>query len=126
MHHTGKSLVFTLFVAIALAGCGTMTVGREFNYASFANNVKPGTTDVKEVAEWLGPPIGKGVEVTADGSRLEVWTWYYGQGKIGGTADREFKMLQVKLNDQGKVVSYVWSGELAGGAGVEEKSASKK
>ena len=122
MHQTTKALFFAVIATALLAGCGTMTVGREFNYSTFASNVKPGTTDVKELVEWLGPPAGKGLEVAADGSRLEVWTWYYGQGKVGGTADRQFKMLQVKLDKQGKVTSYIWSGDLAGGAAVEDKS----
>ena len=125
MHQTPKALYLAVLAAALLAGCGSMQVGRDFNYSSFASKVKPGTTDVKEVAEWLGPPIGKGVEVTADGTQLELWTWYYGQGKMGSDPAREFKMLQVKLDSQGKVASYIWSGELAGGAQVEDKSQKK-
>ena len=122
MHQTRKALYLAVCVAALLAGCGTMKVGRDFDYTIFASKVQPGTTDVKEVAEWLGPPVGKGVEVTADGTRLDLWTWYYGQGKMGGDPAQEFRMLQVKLDPQGKVASYIWSGELAGGAPVEDKS----
>src|SRR4029453_15317586 len=92
----------------------------------FASKVKPGTTDTTQVLQWLGPPIGKGMEVSADGTRLDLWTWYYGQGKMGSDPAREFKMLQVKFDQQGKLVNYVWSGDLAGGAQVEDKSQKKK
>jgi hypothetical protein len=125
MHRTCKALFSAVLAAVLLAACGTMKVGREFDYATFASKVQPGTTDVKEVEQWLGPPIGRGVEIAAEGPRLELWTWYYGQGKMGGDPAREFKMLQVKFDPQGKVVSYIWSGELAGGALVEDKSQKK-
>ena len=42
------------------------------------------------------------MEVSADGTRLDLWTWYYGQGKMGSDPAREFKMLQVKFDQQGK------------------------
>jgi outer membrane protein assembly factor BamE (lipoprotein component of BamABCDE complex) len=125
MHQTRKALYLIVIAAALLAGCGSMKVGRDFDYSAFASKVKPGTTDMKEVSEWLGPPIGRGLEVAADGTRLEVWTWYYGQGKMGSDPAREFKMLQVKFDPQGKVASYIWSGDLAGGAQVEDKSQKK-
>lgn len=125
MHRTCKALYAAVLAAALLTACGTMKVGREFDYTTFASKVQPGTTDVKEVTQWLGPPIGRGVEVTADGPRLELWTWYFGEGKMGSDPAREFKMLQVKFDPQGKVVSYIWSGELAGGALVEDKSHKK-
>ena len=68
------------------------------------------------------PSHGPSTEITPEGQHLQVLTWYHGRGRVGGAADREFRMLQVKLNDQGKVVGYVWSGELAGGPAVEERS----
>jgi len=124
MHQTRKALYVAVIAAALLAGCGTMKVGREFNYSAFASKVQQGTTDEKEVSEWLGPPVGKGLEIAADGTRLELWTWYYGQGKMGDDLAKEFKMLQVKFNPEGKVASYVWSGDLAGsGAKVEDKPA---
>ena len=125
MHQTRKALYLVIIAAALLAGCGSMKVGRDFDYSTFASKVKPGTTDMKEVSAWLGPPIGRGLEVAADGSRLDVWTWYYGQGKMGSDPAREFKMLQVKFDPQGKVSSYIWSGDLAGGAQVEDKSQKK-
>ncbi len=106
---------------LLLAGCSTMKVGRPFDYQAFGSRVQPGVTEGAQVREWLGQPIGQGFEVTPDGSRVDVWTYYYGSGKVPSGSDVNFKMLQVKLNPQGKVVGYVWSGELAGAA-VEDKS----
>jgi outer membrane protein assembly factor BamE (lipoprotein component of BamABCDE complex) len=114
-----------LMSAVLLAGCASINVGREFDYSRFSNSVQRGATDAKQVTEWLGAPMGRGTEITPDGQRLQVWTWYYGRGQVGAAADREFKMLQVKVNDQGKVVGYVWSGELAGGPAVEDRSPGK-
>jgi outer membrane protein assembly factor BamE (lipoprotein component of BamABCDE complex) len=111
--------------AVALtAGCNTMKVGRDFNYETFGSRVQPGVTDAAQVQEWLGQPVGRGVEVNADGSRVDVWTYYFGRGKVPSGSDVSFKMLQVKLTPQGKVAGYVWTGDLAG-APVEERSSAK-
>ena len=110
--------------AALIAGCSSMKVGRDFDYEAFGSRVQPGTTDVAQVREWLGEPVGRGVEVMPDGSRLDVWTYYAGRGKIPSGSDVSFKMLQVKLTPEGKVAGYVWTGELSG-APVEERSAMK-
>ena len=107
--------------ALLLTACSTMKVGRPFDYDAFGSRVQPGVTDSAQVREWLGQPIGQGFEVTPDGSRVDVWTYYYGSGKVPSGSDVKFKMLQVKLTPQGKVAGYVWTGDLAGAA-VEEKS----
>ena len=125
MRQTWNGFLLAALAAVLLAGCGSLKVGRDFDYSKFGANVKQGATDVKEVAEWLGPPMGTGIEVTNEGTRLEVWTWYYGQGKVGSDAARQFKMLQVKINEQGKVASYIWSGDLAGSVLVEDRSTQK-
>jgi len=125
MQQTRRSLFLIVLAAALLAGCGSMKVGREFDYSAFASKAKAGTTTTTEVQQWLGPPIGRGVEVSADGTHLDLWTWYYGQGKMGSDPAREFKMLQAKFDPQGKLVSYIWSGDLAGGAQVEDKSQKK-
>ena len=109
---------------IAAAGCSTMKVGRNFDYDAFGSRVQPGTTDAAQVREWLGEPIGKGIEVNPDGSRNDVWTYYFGTGKIPSGSDVGFKMLQVKLTQQGKVAGYVWTGDLSG-APVEDRGKKK-
>jgi hypothetical protein len=110
--------------AALVMGCSTMKVGRNFDYDKFGSQVQQGGTDTAQVREWLGEPVGRGIEVTPEGNRLDVWTYYAGRGKIPSGSDVSFKMLQVKFTPEGKVAGYVWSGELAG-APVEEKSASK-
>jgi outer membrane protein assembly factor BamE (lipoprotein component of BamABCDE complex) len=117
-----------LFVAVVsaslLSGCGgAVSVGRDFDYKYFAARAQVGTTEAKQVREWLGAPAGTGTEVTGD-MRYDVWTYYYGTGQIPGGANTKFKLLQVKLDPQGKVVGWTWSGDTAS-AGVEDKSTGK-
>ena len=107
-----------------VAGCSSMKVGRNFDYDKFGSQVQQGVTDAGQVRDWLGEPVGRGVEVTPEGNRLDVWTYYAGRAKVPSGSDVSFKMLQVKFTPEGKVVGYVWSGELAGAA-VEDKSAAK-
>lgn len=114
-------LAGALLVGALAAGCSTMKIGREFDYEAFGSRVRTGETDAAQVREWLGPPVGTGVEVLPDGTRLEVWTYYAGRGRIPSGSDVSFKMLQVKLTAAGKVTGYVWTGDLSGAA-VEDKS----
>ncbi|HZP86649.1 MAG TPA: hypothetical protein VFB54_07490 [Burkholderiales bacterium] len=116
MANTMRSLASTIAGIALIAGCAStdMRVGANFDYNSFAARVQPGTTDAKQVREWLGQPIGRGVEVLPDGERLEIWTYYYGTGKIPSGSNTSFKMLQVRIDQQGKVVGYTWTGDLSG------------
>jgi hypothetical protein len=121
---SGVRWAWAIAGAVLVAGCSTMKVGRDFDYDAFGTRVQPGVTDAAQVREWLGQPVGRGMEVNAEGSRVDVWTYYFGRGKIPSGSDVSFKMLQVKLTPEGKVAGYVWTGDLAG-APVEEKSAAK-
>lgn len=123
MGYTARPLVCVV-AAVLIAGCTTMKLGRDFNYNTFASRVQTGATTAPQVMEWLGAPIGEGVEVGVDGNRLDVWSYYFASGKIPSGSDTSFKLLQVKFDKQGKVAAYVWSGEV-GGASVEEKSLPK-
>lgn len=117
-----RSLVGMLAGAALLAGCASsMKVGNNFDYNSFAARVQPGVSTGKEVAQWLGQPYGRGVELLPDGTRMNVWTYYYGVGQIPSGTNTTFKMLQVKLDQQDRVQGYVWSGDLSG-TKVEERS----
>jgi hypothetical protein len=110
--------------AALIAGCATLKVGRDFDYNAFASRVQLGTTTAAEVMNWLGAPAGKGVEVGTDRTRLDVWNYYYGTGKLPSGSNTSFKLLQVKIDEQGKVAAYVWTGDMAG-APVEDKSSAK-
>jgi hypothetical protein len=99
-----------------------MQVGREFNYAKFSQEIRPATSDLAQVQAVLGPPMGKGLVVEADGSLYDQWTYYYGSGSPTSPEKSRFKLLQIRFDKAGKVASYNWSGELSGGAPVEDKS----
>ncbi len=118
-----RYIVISALAALALmAGCTSMQVGREFNYAKFSQEVRPGTSDLAQVQALLGPPMGKGLVVEADGSLYDQWTYYYGSGSPTSAEKSRFKLLQIRFDKAGKVASYNWSGELSGGAPVEDKS----
>jgi predicted small secreted protein len=125
MRKIGRLTVALVAASVMIAGCSTMKVGRDFDYNAFGSRVQQGTTDAAQVREWLGEPIGRGVEVNPDGSRNDVWTYYFGTGKIPSGSDVGFKMLQVKVTPEGKVAGYVWTGDLSG-APVEERGTKKK
>lgn len=121
---TLRNVVLWASLAAGVAGCGgAISVGRDFDYKYFAARAQVGTTEAAQVREWLGAPAGIGAEVAGD-TRLEVWTYYFGSGTLPGGASTKFKLLQIKLDAQGKVVGWTWSGDTATAA-VEEKSTSK-
>jgi hypothetical protein len=109
--------------AAACSNMSTMRVGRNFDYVNFANKVQPGVTPVTQVKQWLGEPASKGAEVYADGTRYEVWTYYYVEAKVPSGSDSRLKLLQIKVDAQGRVAGYTWSGEFANATGAESKSA---
>ena len=113
--------IAALAAPVLMAGCTSMQTGREFNYAKFSQETRPGTTDMAQVRAVLGPPMGKGLVVEADGSMYEQWTYYYGTGNLTSPEKSRFKLLQIRFNQAGIVASYNWSGELSGGAPVESK-----
>jgi outer membrane protein assembly factor BamE (lipoprotein component of BamABCDE complex) len=124
MQRVRVGLSVALVSAALLSGCGgAVSVGRDFDYKYFAARVQVGNTDTNQVREWLGAPAGTGMEVSGD-TRYDVWTYYYGTGQIPGGANTKFKLLQVKLDPQGKVAGWTWSGDTATAA-VEDKSTGK-
>lgn len=108
---TPPRLLLAAAVLALAAGCTTVKVGRDFDFGAFAARMKQGETTMAQAQEWLGPPVGTGQVLEADGARHEQWTWYYGSGKIPGGQDTSFKMLQVKFDEAGRLLSYNWSGE---------------
>ncbi|HHM04200.1 MAG TPA: hypothetical protein ENJ19_00465 [Gammaproteobacteria bacterium] len=102
-----------LMAGVLLGACAVVQLGRDFPLTAFTSKVERGVTTRQQVQDWLGPPAGTGVEVARDGSRYDLWTYYWGKGKLPKMANARFKMLQVKFNRRGVVQSYNWSGEQA-------------
>ncbi len=115
-----RTLLAATLLAVA-SGCATVKVGRDFDFGAFAARMKHGETTMAQVREWLGPPLGSGQVLEVDGTRHEQWTWYYGSGKLPGGEDTSFKMLQVKFDQAGRLMSYNWSGETRPAAPVEKR-----
>src|SRR5689334_11145739 len=111
-------------MAVLIAGCASVTVGRPFDYEAFASQIRVGSSDLKQVEAALGPPIGKGLVAEADGSLYDQWTYYYGRGDMNNAEKNRFKLLQIRFGKDGKVASYNWSGDLTGSTAtpVTEKS----
>ena len=98
--------------ALLLVGaCGTVEVGREFDFRAFDSSVQHGITTRADVRGWLGAPAGVGVSVESGGERYEQWTYYHGEAGWPALAKASVKVLQIKFDERGVVRAYNWSGE---------------
>ncbi|RMD79051.1 MAG: hypothetical protein D6809_04525 [Gammaproteobacteria bacterium] len=105
-----RTALFALLLALALGGCAsTARLGQDFPLDRFLARVQPGVTTGRELEAWLGPPAAKGGSVEPDGTRYRQWTWYFGSGTLPALRDARFKILQVKLDQEGRVRAYTWS-----------------
>ena len=103
-------LVPILFAAM-LAGCASVTIGRDFDLRAVQSKVERGVTTQAQVRGWLGAPAGQGMHVDASGDRFEEWTYYYGEGRLPDMSDAKLKILQLRFDLAGVLRSYNWSGE---------------
>ena len=95
--------------AAALAACATVQLGHPFDLNTFDTQVRRGTPTASQVQQWRGPPVSTGVDVDASGRQYQQWTYYYGSGKLNHMNRAEFKMLQIKFDQQGVVRAYNYS-----------------
>ena len=101
---------FTIvFAASVLSACSTVKVGRDFDVTLFAARVEQGVTNQGQVRVWLGEPNSMGINMGADGEKLEEWSYYFAFGEMTDMSHARIKLLQVKFDKQGKVRSYNWS-----------------
>ncbi|MBI5435655.1 MAG: outer membrane protein assembly factor BamE [Nitrosomonadales bacterium] len=96
-------------IALMLAACSTVQVGRDFDVRSLEMKIERGVTTQNQVRTWLGAPTNTGVNVDTGGERFDEWTYYFASGKLPGMSNAKLKMLQVKFDKQGIVRGYNWS-----------------
>lgn len=102
-----QKLVPILFAAM-LAGCASITIGRDFDLRTFQSKVERGATTQAQVREWLGAPNGGGASVQPNGERYEEWLYYFGSAGVPGKGAR-LKTLQLKFDASGVVRAYNWA-----------------
>jgi len=96
-------------VALLLASCGTVQVGRDFDMRAFETKVERGVSTQNQVRTWLGAPTSTGVNVDTGGERFDEWTYYSASGKLPDMAGAKVKILQIKFDQHGIVRGYYWS-----------------
>lgn len=98
------AIVLAASVAVASAGCSTLSTGTKFNN-EYVASIKRGTTTKAEIRQNLGAPAS--VSNTSDG---EVWTYQYTDGgscfNMVGSA---FGLTSQKINMQ--MLTIMFNGE---------------
>lgn len=108
MIHFSRVVAMPLMVLL-LAACGSIQVGRNFDMHAFKMKIERGATKQNEVREWLGAPMGKGINVDTSGEHFDEWTYYFTSGNLPDMSGARVKMLQIKFDQQGIVRGYNWS-----------------
>ena len=110
-HRTPRAALAALSFAALLAGCASVQFGRDFDPRQFEAKVERGVSTREAVRGWLGEPNGMGAGVNDRGERFEEWTYYQGSGTLPNLADANLKVLQIRFDAQGHVLSWSWTGE---------------
>jgi hypothetical protein len=97
-------------IAVVLAGCSSIEVGRQFDLSAFDTKVMRGVTTQSDVRAWLGAPSSVGISIETNGDRYEQWTYYHGAGHLTNMADSTLTLLRIKFDQGGVVRAYEWSG----------------
>lgn len=106
---TRLSRIAAALLVSALAACGTVRVGQDFDLRAFETRVERGSTTQSQVRAWLGEPTGTGVSVDTGGERFDEWTYYSASGKLADMPGARVKTLQIKFDRQGIVRGYNWT-----------------
>jgi outer membrane protein assembly factor BamE (lipoprotein component of BamABCDE complex) len=106
------SCIKVMLIAILvmpLLSCATIKIGQDFDLATYQAKVKRGETTKTQIREWLGAPKSAGIDVAPNDKQYDLWTYYFGEGKLYKMSTAKFKMLQIKFDDKGIVQGYNWS-----------------
>jgi outer membrane protein assembly factor BamE (lipoprotein component of BamABCDE complex) len=103
--------VFAAVLFTILAGCSSVQFGRDFDPKQFEARVERGVSTRETVRAWLGQPVSTGAGISEQGERYEEWTYYHGRGSLPNLSDANLRILQVRFNAEGRVMSYSWTGE---------------
>jgi len=103
--------VFAALLFTTLAGCSSVQFGRDFDPKQFEAKVERGVSTREAVRAWLGQPVSTGAGISEQGERYEEWTYYHGRGSLPNLSDANLRILQVRFNAEGRVMSYSWTGE---------------
>jgi outer membrane protein assembly factor BamE (lipoprotein component of BamABCDE complex) len=107
-----RRAILAVAAAALLASCASVQFGRDFDpRTQFEMKVERGVTTREAVRGWLGEPSAQGAGVNDRGERFEEWTFYYGKGTLPNLEDASLKVLQIRFDAPGRVVSYSWTGE---------------
>lgn len=106
-----RRIALTLGAALAVPGCASVNIGKDFDLESFEERVTVGETQRTDVRRWLGEPVSTGQVVNSDGTRREEWTYYHGTGRLPRMENTQIKYLEIRFRADGTVDSYKWSGE---------------
>jgi outer membrane protein assembly factor BamE (lipoprotein component of BamABCDE complex) len=101
------SRIAVVFLSILLlSACGSVNVGRDFDVGAFTTKIEQGVTTQEQVRSWLGEPTSVGVSVAADSERSDEWSYYFAEGELSDMSKAKVKILQIKFDKDGKVLSY--------------------
>lgn len=103
------SRMAVVLLVSALAACGTVRVGQDFDLHAFETRVERGSTTQSQVRAWLGEPTGTGVSVDTGGERFDEWIYYSAFGQLADMPGARVKTLQIKFDRQGIVRGYNWT-----------------
>ena len=99
-------IILSIFL---LSACGSVKMGRDFDVGVFAAKIERNATTQDQVRSWMGEPTSVGVSLDTDGQRYDEWAYYFAEGDLPDLGTAKVKILQIKFDKQGKVISYNWS-----------------
>jgi hypothetical protein len=110
-----KTLI-SLAIALALAGCASVEIGKPFEPGLFCAKAQRGVSTDADIKGWLGEPQGVGLSVEPNGDNYYEWTYYHAGGRLPSMADTHLMVLQVKFDAAGVMRAYSLTASLNAGS----------